>query len=244
MGASSPFVVKICGLSGIAQLRVAEACGATHVGLIVEVARSPRTLTREQARTLARAARARPVMVTTSDEADVVAELAGIVQPQAVQLHGAQPQVLHALREALPEMELWQVVAVEVGDGSDQQAPSEQIEAAIGAGADRIVLDAARGGQSGGTGQAMDWDTAARLVQSAGDTPVTLAGGLNPDNVAEAVRLVRPAGVDVSSGVETAPNVKSPRLVRAFCEAVRQVTAAQEASKRTEPRSRVTRLRI
>jgi phosphoribosylanthranilate isomerase len=217
--------VKICGLSTVAHLRVAESCGAAYVGFIVEVARSPRSLSRWQARVLARAARVPSVVVTTSEDPDEVAELARIVQPTAVQLHGEGSALLSRLRDALPDAELWQVVAVEVDHLSDLKAAA-RIEAAVGAGAARIVLDSARGGRSGGTGLAMDWDAAAELVEAAGTTPAILAGGLNPGNVGEAIRRVRPAGVDVSSGVETAPNVKSPALIRAFCEAVRQVTPA------------------
>jgi phosphoribosylanthranilate isomerase len=221
-----PFCVKICGLSTIAHLRVAEACGAAHVGFIVEVARSPRSLSRWQARVLAQAARVPSVMVTTGEDACEIAELAGIVQPAAVQLHAGPPALLSRLREALPDVEFWKVVAVEVGDHPDLGPVASRIEAAVAAGAAKIVLDSAEGGRSGGTGLAMSWDAAAHLVEAAEATPVILAGGLHPGNVAEAIRRVRPAGVDVSSGVETAPNAKSPALIRAFCEAVRQVTSA------------------
>jgi len=226
-----PFILKICGLSGIAPLRVAEACGATHVGLIVEVARSPRCLTRLQARMLARAARVPSVMVTVSTEADEVVELARTVQPTVVQLHGAPPSVTGRLREALPQVTPWMVVAVEAGSAPDRDAAIGEIEAAREAGAEAIVLDSARGGRTGGTGLPMDWETAAELVERAAPTPVILAGGLNPGNVAEAVRQARPAGVDVSSGVESRPNVKSPHSIHAFCAAVRQVTGLSESPK-------------
>jgi len=225
--AKTPFIAKICGLSAISAVRVAEACGATHVGLIVEVARSPRCVTRWQARLLSRAARLPSVMVTTAREAAEVIELARIVQPTVVQLHEAPPSVIGRLREALPQVTPWMVVAVEAGSAPDRGAAA--VEAAREAGAEAIVLDSARRGRTGGTGLAMDWETAANLVEHAAPTPVVLAGGLNPGNVAEAVRRARPAGVDVSSGVESAPNVKSPHLIRAFCAAVRQVTAAPES---------------
>jgi phosphoribosylanthranilate isomerase len=225
LGSQPPFIVKVCGLSGIADVRLAEACGATHVGLIVEVARSPRSVGRDQARVLARAARATSVMVTTSTDADEIAELAGTVQPGVVQLHGEAPSLLPALAGALPGCELWPVVPVEVGDDPDLDQPAARIKAARDAGARCVLLDAARGGQSGGTGQGMSWEAAARLVALAGDLSVILAGGLSPDNVAEAVRRVRPRGVDASSGVERSPGAKSPRLTRAFCENVREVTS-------------------
>ena len=236
-----PFILKICGLSGVAQIRVAEACGATHVGLIVEVARSPRCLTRSQARLLSRAARVSSVMVTTADQADEVIALARTVQPTVIQLHGAPPSLVGALRDALPGVALWLVVVVEAGMAPDLDVAAAGIESAGAAGADAIVLDSARGGQSGGTGLAMDWEAAAQLVERAAQTPVILAGGLDPDNVAEAVRRARPAGVDVSSGVESAPNTKSPALIRAFCTTVRQVTGGPEPAEQAEPSGPVVR---
>lgn len=229
-----PPILKICGLRTLADVRVAEACGATHVGFIVEVGRSPRSLTRRQARLLARAARAATVMVTTSEDPGEIAELAGIVQPTVVQLHGA-PRPVTPLRAGLAGREVWQVVAVEAGPEPDLHGPREQLEAARASGADRVVLDAAKGGHSGGTGATIDWEAAAALVEAAGDVSVILAGGLHPGNVAEAIRRVLPAGVDASSGVEVAGNAKSPRLIRAFCAAVRQVTPALRGAKSTEP---------
>jgi phosphoribosylanthranilate isomerase len=224
LGAKSPFILKICGLSGIAPIRWAEACGATHIGLVVEAPRSPRSVTRSQARMLARATRATAVMVTTAEEAGDVIALARTVQPAVVQLHGAPPSVVGALRDALPGVGVWLAVAVEAGAAPNLEAATARIEAAEAAGADAIVLDSARGGQAGGTGVAMDWEAAAQLVERAGQAPVILAGGLDPANVAEAIRRARPAGVDVSSGVELTPNTKSPASIRAFCAAVRQVT--------------------
>jgi len=232
---SRHFILKICGLREIAHLRVAEACGATHFGLLVEVTQSPRCVSRRQARVLARAARARPVMVTMLDDPAAIVDLARTVQPAVVQHHGEPSFEPEAVRRELPGTEFWQVVSVEVGPDPDLLGPAERIRAAAATGADRVVLDAARSGQSGGLGVAMDWEAAAQLVEAAGEFPILLAGGLSPDNVAEAIGRVRPAGVDVSSGVETGPNAKSPRLIRAFCEAVRLVTVPARARKRQNP---------
>ncbi len=80
-----------------------------------------------------------------------------------------------------------------------------------------LLLDAFHPTQHGGSGQQVDWDQAAEIV-TASPIPVILAGGLTPDNVAEAIRRVRPAGVDVSSGTEKAPGIKDPERLRAFIE--------------------------
>lgn len=223
----APFV-KVCGLTSVGNMRAAEALGSRYVGLIVEVARSPRSLSRPQARLMARAAHASPVLVTTATDPSVVAEMAGFLQPAVVQLHGsADAELVARVRALSEEIEIWQVLALAVDEDEPKPGPEQldaELDAAIAAGADKLLIDSARGGQAGGTGSTADWEAAATIVRSAGGTPVILAGGLNPANVAEAVAQVRPAGVDVSSGVESAPGVKDPRLMRDFVRAVMLLT--------------------
>jgi len=86
---------------------------------------------------------------------------------------------------------------------------------------DRLLLDAKIEGELGGTGAAFDWRLAADLARQ---RAVVLAGGLSPDNVGHAVRIVRPFGVDVASGVESAPGVKDPARVRAFVHEARRAS--------------------
>ncbi|QDT16999.1 phosphoribosylanthranilate isomerase [Alienimonas californiensis] len=99
------------------------------------------------------------------------------------------------------------------------------LEAAKQAGStpDRILLDAAIPGAYGGTGAKLDWHALRGELDRVGDAlpPVILAGGLTPENVAEAIRIVRPWGVDVAGGVESAPGIKDPAKVAAFCDAAR-----------------------
>ncbi|GIV02961.1 MAG: N-(5'-phosphoribosyl)anthranilate isomerase [Fimbriimonadales bacterium] len=85
---------------------------------------------------------------------------------------------------------------------------------------DLLLVDSLGAGEWGGTGKVADWDAARRLVEAA-EKPVLLAGGLTPDNVADAVRAVRPYGVDVSSGVESEPGRKDPAKVAAFIRAAK-----------------------
>ena len=80
-----------------------------------------------------------------------------------------------------------------------------------------FLLDSYRPGQAGGTGETFDWEIARRVGEKA---PVILAGGLGPDNVREAIRVARPQGVDVSSGVEVTPGVKDPAAIRRLFEQV------------------------
>ena len=88
--------------------------------------------------------------------------------------------------------------------------------------ADAILVDANIEGRHGGTGQLADWDLAAEVVRVS-TKPVVLAGGLTPDNVADAIRKVRPYAVDVATGVESEPGIKDEAKMRAFFDAVRSV---------------------
>jgi phosphoribosylanthranilate isomerase len=89
-----------------------------------------------------------------------------------------------------------------------------------------ILVDAAVPGEFGGTGAKADWDALATHDMWLGETPLILAGGLTPDNVAEAIRIVRPAAVDVASGVESSPGKKDPAKVRDFVAAARAAFGA------------------
>jgi phosphoribosylanthranilate isomerase len=91
---------------------------------------------------------------------------------------------------------------------------------------DTIILDSVTGGAFGGTGRTFPWKFAPEFMRHHPKINVILAGGLNPENVAEAVGVVRPRGVDVTTGVEAAPGRKDHQLVRAFIEAARRAAAA------------------
>lgn len=221
---SEPFI-KMCGLTSVGHLRAAEQLGASYVGLVVEVRRSPRSLSRAQARLMARAARVPPVLVTVRTEAEEVAGLVAAVRPAVVQLHAGGPELVGAVRRLISGVEVWYAVSVDVAASSAESGRFlAESQAARAAGADKVLVDSAKEGRSGGTGAALSWDLAAAMVEGMGDTPVILAGGLTPGNVAEAIRRVRPAGVDVSSGVEATPGVKSPVLMLRFCRSVSSVT--------------------
>lgn len=122
------------------------------------------------------------------------------------QLHGDEPpQLVAAL---LPRA----YKAIGVRDGT-------AIEEARRFPGEHLLLDACVPGLRGGTGRTFDWAIAAEIAR---ERALTLAGGLNPDNVAEAIRVVRPHRVDVASGVESSPGRKDPELVRAFVDAAKR----------------------
>lgn len=97
---------------------------------------------------------------------------------------------------------------------------------ATGQAADAVLVDATVSGQFGGTGHTIDWSQLVNYQNSIGKMPLILAGGLTPENVAEAIRTVRPHAVDVASGVESAPGKKDPLKMRDFVAAAREAFAA------------------
>lgn len=228
--------VKICGITTVRDAQVAARAGADAIGLVF-AAGSPRRVTPEQAARIARAlpSSVTPVGVFVNEPPARVAALARRCRLGRLQLHGDEtPADCRALRRrtGLPV-----VKAVRVA-GAD---PSTKLRAGLAAIAryrgavDAILLDTAAPGrrsgfgerrphhapQRGGTGRTFDWRLAARAKRFG--LPIILAGGLRPGTVATAIRQVRPTEVDVSSGVERRPGVKSPVKILAFLRAVKGV---------------------
>jgi phosphoribosylanthranilate isomerase len=171
----------------------------------------PRVLTLERARAvLASAGTARRVGVFGTQPPEAIGAVAREVGLDVVQLHG-DPDVedVARVREHFAG-EVWAVVRCE-----GARVPAQS--AALFGGADAVVLDAKVPGQLGGTGVTVPWDELREVLAPwRRGAPVVLAGGLTPGNVAEAVRALAPAVVDVSSGVEVAPGVKDHERMRAF----------------------------
>lgn len=205
--------VKICGLRTEADVAAVAAAGAAYAGFVF-FAKSPRNLTIAQAATLALAAPpglAKVALVVDADDATLDA-IADGVPLDMLQLHGHEsPDRVAELRAryGLPVMK-----AVGVADEGDLAALFDYSTVA-----DQILIDAKppKGAAlPGGNGLSFDW----RLVaQRRWLRPWMLAGGLTPDNVAEAIRLTNARQVDVSSGVESAPGVKDAARITAFVKA-------------------------
>jgi phosphoribosylanthranilate isomerase len=195
-------LVKICGICDRSGARAADDAGADLVGF--HFCSSPRRVTPEAALAIAGALDRRPLLVGVfidPDEAEV-AQVAGYVGLDLVQLHGSEPP---GFRSPLPV-----VKALKVRDGAvPDDAPWP----------DPLLLDSWSADQRGGTGRAWDWEAGAALVAR---RRVIVAGGLHPGNVGAVIRRLRPHGVDVSSGVESAARLKDPDRVRAFVQAVRE----------------------
>jgi phosphoribosylanthranilate isomerase len=208
-------IAKICGLSSAATLEVALAVGATMVGFVF-FPKSPRNIGYEQARALGAQVRgrARIVALTVDADDDALARIVEWLSPDILQLHGREPPSrVTEIRERFgrPTMK-----AIGVAAPADfaAAAPFDGV-------ADFLLIDAKPAKNAllpGGNGLAFDWALARDFRPR---TPWLLSGGLDPDNVAEAITLTGARGVDVSSGVESAPGVKDESKIRAFVAAAR-----------------------
>jgi phosphoribosylanthranilate isomerase len=226
-----PLHVKICGLTNLEDVRVASAAGADLLGFIL-YAKSARYVTPDKIGEILREIRSagqqanapKTVGVFVNapfDEVCTILQRAGL---DYAQLHGDEPPALlaqlagrgfKALRPSKAEA-AWSAVecfaATGITDGP------------------RLLIDAYDPHAYGGTGKTADWSTAAAIArQSPG---LLLAGGLTPENVADAVAVVRPWGVDVSSGVERSPGLKDHEKVRQFIKNAKAVVITNPEGKR------------
>jgi phosphoribosylanthranilate isomerase len=210
-------IVKICGLSTPETLDAALQAGADMVGFVFFPA-SPRHVGLDAARDLGRQVRGRAGKVALTVDADdaTLANIIETLQPDLLQLHGRE--TVARLRDIKQRFDLPVIKAIAVETAADL-APLPGYAAV----ADRILFDARapKGAtRPGGLGAAFDWHV---LVQLALTLPFMVSGGLNAENVAEAIRVTRAGGVDVSSGVERAPGIKDPEMIRAFIRAARAI---------------------
>ncbi|MBV8840172.1 MAG: phosphoribosylanthranilate isomerase [Alphaproteobacteria bacterium] len=214
-------LVKICGLSTPETLDVALEAGADMVGLVFFPA-SPRNISLHLAGELGTRVNGRAEKVALTVDADdrLLANIVDVLRPDLLQLHGNEtPARVGAIaqRFGLPVMK-----ALPIETKADLNAIPPYLKVV-----DRLLFDARAprdATRPGGLGRPFDWHLLERLDLA---VPFMLAGGVDPDNVAEAIRITRAPAVDVSSGVESAPGVKDPAKIRAFIRAVR---ASQGAS--------------
>ena len=208
-------LVKICGLSTPEMLDIALDAGADAVGFVF-FPPSPRNISFERARELSSRVKGRAAKVANVVDADdtMLTDIVEALRPDMLQLHGKEtPERMSAIqaRFGLPVMK-----ALAIKTKADLDAISMYAK-----GADRLLFDARApkdATRPGGLGKPFDWHLLEDLNLS---VPFTLSGGLRADNVGEALRITRAPGVDVSSGVESAPGVKDPEKIRAFIRAAR-----------------------
>ncbi|RZJ31946.1 MAG: phosphoribosylanthranilate isomerase [Brevundimonas sp.] len=205
---------KICGLTTPETLDAALTGGAAFVGAVV-FPKSPRHIAPLQAATLFERARGKAKIVAVTVDADdaLLTEIALILKPDLIQLHGSEPPERAARVRMLTGAGVIRALSVRSAADIDAATAWEPV-------VDHLMFDAKPPEGSalpGGVGASFDWTL---LAGRSFDAPWFLAGGLDPANVAEAVRISGAPLVDVSSGVESAPGVKDTARIAAFLSAV------------------------
>jgi len=194
--------VKICGLKQLEDARLCADLGADSIGLVFH-APSPRFLEIDAAIKIRRAL---PPFVTVTalflnEVHEWIREVVERVKPDCLQFHGNESV------ETCEGFELPYIKAIPMGGVANAQDYAVDFSSAQG-----FLLDSNVAGRMGGSGDTFDWSK----IPSSFGSPLVLAGGLNPGNVAEAITQVKPWGVDVSSGVESARGIKDQALIKQF----------------------------
>jgi phosphoribosylanthranilate isomerase len=204
--------IKVCGMTRAEDMTAAAGLGVDAVGLVF-YPKSPRYVNVGQARDLVATL---PAFVTVTalfldpEETEVRAVLDN-VRVELLQFHGGEPA------EFCRSFGRPYIKAVPMGSRADIAEYARRHS-----GAAALLLDSHAAGQKGGTGVSFDWSSIPKVE----GPPLILAGGLNAENVATAIRIVRPYGVDVSSGVESQPGIKDAAKMEAFVNEVNNVAAA------------------
>lgn len=218
--------VKICGITTLDGLRAAADAGADAVGFVFAPGARRVSLDEAEALRAHLPASVEAVGVFVDWQPEPLWEAARRLRLSAIQLH-RDPALLwgeeafEGLRAYAREAEVRLVIAVAARSADALTQALSNADRF-----DRILVDAWIPGRDGGTGRTFDWSLT-DVVKRFGK-PVVVAGGLNPDNVGDAIRRARPWGVDVSSGVEASPGIKHPVLVHRFVENARRAAAELE----------------
>ena len=193
-------LLKICGITRVEDIAAVGRAGADYAGIIL-VPRSPRFVPRDRiAPLMAAAPNAKKVFVVRDMPLDDLNALIAERHPYAVQLHGSESA---DYARGVTGAEVWKAFNL---NSESVLAEAEAFPCAM------VVADS-----GGGTGRPCDWTLAARLASK---RPILLAGGVTPDNVREAIGRVKPAGIDVSGGVESAPGIKDGKLIQLIAERI------------------------
>ena len=212
--------VKICGIQNPEDAQMGAELGADEIGLHIALfgARSALEIAAAKAIIAATPKTTATVIVTSETDAQKLIETAVETGAAILQLYGnVTAETITRVKENLPSVKVWKVIDVTDETAIDEAKKFESV-------VDALALDTVNPatGQRGGSGMTHDWNISKKLV-AAVSVPVVLAGGLNPDNVVEAIRMVHPYGVDVNSGVTNEDGSKSAEKIKLFIERAKNV---------------------
>lgn len=207
------FRVKICGITSVADAATVARAGADAVGLNF-YSESPRSVDVRQAQEIsgALAKRVRRVGIFVNSAVAEVVRIFDQVGLDVIQLHGDEPPDMLASLSPRPVIRAFRCRDAGFGPLIDYVGACRR----SGCSLEAVLIDAYQPGSYGGTGKVADWSRVPELMKELPDMPVILAGGLGPENVAEAILTARPSAVDTASGVELSPGRKDEELVRGF----------------------------
>ncbi len=215
--------VKICGITSAEDAIFAVESGADMIGLIIDVpVDTQRKISLEKAIEISKDIKSVVAVLMPRSASDVL-RVAREIRPYAVQLHGYEPNsFVLEVRSSLPnETKIIKTVHIDMErnvkcpEGEDKSSYLEDLEKIV----DFVLLDTVTS-REGGTGMTHDW-MVSRVIKDKIGLPIMLAGGLTPENVSRAVKIVKPYAVDVASGVEIYPGKKDPNKVRSFIKSAR-----------------------
>jgi phosphoribosylanthranilate isomerase len=217
--------IKICGITNLDDALVAAEAGADAVGFVF-YEKSPRHVSPDTALEISRhlSGRIERVGVFVNQNEDVLCDVGDDAALTAIQMHGdnEDPRVADLVVARRP-------LKVLVGVSMHRPNPEGWASTWESKNVFAFLADSGSAAKLGGTGETFDWQASLKaLNQMKGLGRLVLAGGLHPENVAEAIRVTQPWGVDVSSGVEASPGKKDPEKVRAFIRAVREADKASQ----------------
>jgi phosphoribosylanthranilate isomerase len=209
--------VKICGITNNEDLVTAVEAGADAVGFVVNVSSSSRNLTLVEAERLMKNTPVfvKNVVVTIPKRLSELVETYERLKPDILQIHG------HNLSDSVIREKLANTHLIRAIQLKSVHAVDEAVKAANTF--DAVLVDSFVAGRFGGTGKVHDWELSKRVRQKVHPKPLILAGGLNPENVQDAVRVVKPYAVDVSSGVESQLGIKDSKKVFEFIKNAKEV---------------------
>ena len=210
--------VKICGLTRQEDVIASAEAGADAFGFVVGAPSSPRNLSLEKAERLleGKPSAVEGVLVTVANGMSELVEACQRLRVSSVQLHGNKSIDVSLLRNKVPNLALMRGVNANSANAFDEALAASRTY-------DAVVVDSYVGDQLGGTGLVHDWELSKRVRAAIHPKMMVLAGGLTCENVVCAVQKVQPGGVDVSSGVELQPGIKSHEKVFRFVENAKSV---------------------